>query len=292
MPQEMFVSYWTLEPGWSTQLEIRNNVAQRDLTVTPVLRTSAGAEIALQSVTIPPEHVIMVDLRETVLSIAPELLDRADSFGSVVYRYNANSESNLFAASMVQRSASPIGFHFDGEPLDKGYDSGSVESIWWMPSPTASEYLILGNASTRPLLASVSVSDPAGRSSQRNVELGPAQTRRVDLRAITQAARFGGLQGGITVSVRSGAGNLLTSHIVFDESTGLSAMMKTFERNPAEKPGLHTLRGPMMALTTPDPALMFPEHTTLIPQLFLRNAGNSPLDATVTLDWRSPGGTR
>ena len=25
-PQEMFVSYWTLEPGWSTQLEIRNNV--------------------------------------------------------------------------------------------------------------------------------------------------------------------------------------------------------------------------------------------------------------------------
>ncbi len=41
-PQEIFVSYWTVEPNWSTQLEIRNNVARREVTVTPVLRTAAG----------------------------------------------------------------------------------------------------------------------------------------------------------------------------------------------------------------------------------------------------------
>jgi hypothetical protein len=35
-PQELFVSYWTLEPGWNTELEMRNNLAQRDLRITPV----------------------------------------------------------------------------------------------------------------------------------------------------------------------------------------------------------------------------------------------------------------
>ena len=64
--QELFLSYWTVEPGWSTELEIRNNVAWRDLSITPVLRMPAGAEIALEPVTVPPEHVTSIDLREEI----------------------------------------------------------------------------------------------------------------------------------------------------------------------------------------------------------------------------------
>jgi len=37
------------------------------------------------------------------------------------------------------------------------------------------------------------------------------------------------------VAVGSSGGNLITSHIVFDETTGMSATMKTFERSAAEK---------------------------------------------------------
>ncbi|HEX3681140.1 MAG TPA: hypothetical protein VHU83_01265 [Bryobacteraceae bacterium] len=90
-----------IEPGWSTELEIRNNVAWRDLTVTPVLRTAAGAEIALQAVIVPPEHVESIDVREALLSAAPSLLDQNGSFGSVVYRYSGMSEGNIFGASHV-----------------------------------------------------------------------------------------------------------------------------------------------------------------------------------------------
>ncbi len=43
-PQQVFVPYWTLEPGWNTTLEIRNNVAQREISVQPVLRTAAGVK--------------------------------------------------------------------------------------------------------------------------------------------------------------------------------------------------------------------------------------------------------
>ncbi|PYY04697.1 MAG: hypothetical protein DMG69_29485 [Acidobacteria bacterium] len=34
--QELLIPFWTLEPGWGTQLEVRNNLAQGSLEVTPI----------------------------------------------------------------------------------------------------------------------------------------------------------------------------------------------------------------------------------------------------------------
>ncbi len=92
----------------------------------------------------------------------------------------------------------------------------------------------------------------------------------------------------MTVLVPSGGGNLITSHIVFDETTGMSATMKSFERDPAEKPRLHTVRAPMMALANPDPVLQFPSGTKLIPQVFLRNTTAAPLPVGASLQWSCP----
>jgi maltodextrin utilization protein YvdJ len=36
--QQQFLSYWTTETGWRTELQLRNNQVSQILTVTPVLR--------------------------------------------------------------------------------------------------------------------------------------------------------------------------------------------------------------------------------------------------------------
>ena len=146
---------------------------------------------------------------------------------------------------------------------------------------------MLANASTQPLTGSLVVSDTTGRNYTQPVRLGSSAMQRLDLRAITQAAHLAGTEGGVTVLVPTGGGNLITSHIVFDETTGMSATMKAFERDPAEKPNTHTLRAPMMALVNPDPALMFPSKTKLVPQIFLRNTTAAPLRVGASLNWRS-----
>ncbi|HEX3681139.1 MAG TPA: hypothetical protein VHU83_01260, partial [Bryobacteraceae bacterium] len=188
----------------------------------------------------------------------------------------------------MRRNESPIGFHFDGEPIEQGWSPGAMETVWWLPRATASDYLMLANASRQPLSGSLVVSDAAGHSIRQAVNLGAAETQRLDLRAITQAAHLEGAEGGVTVLVPTGGGNLIVSHIVFDETAGMSATMKTFERNGAEKPRLHTMRAPMMALANPDPVLQFPGGTKLVPQVFLRNTTSAPLDAAASLNWRSP----
>ncbi len=255
--------------------------------MTPVLRTAAGAEIELKTVAIAPNAIADIDVREALATAAPELVDRPGSFGSTVYRFNANTRANIFAANMVQRVGTPIGFHFDEEAIESSQDSVSLEGIWWLPRPTASDWLIFANASSQPVIASLLISDAAGRTIQQKLAFGPGQTQRLDLREITQAARFAGVSGGVRVGATSTAGNLIASHIVFDESAGMSAIMKTFTRDPAEKPEAHTMRAPMMALTMPDPVLQFPNATTLMPQVFLRNATAAPLRTTATLEWHS-----
>jgi hypothetical protein len=77
------------------------------------------------------------------------------------------------------------------------------------------------------------------------------------------------------------------TEIVFDETTGLTAMMKLFEREPGDHPAGHTLTAPMMALRQPDAGLGFPEGTTLNPMIFLRNATASPQQVSLSVNWRS-----
>jgi len=152
---------------------------------------------------------------------------------------------------------------------------------------TASDRLILANASGQPVTGSIVISDIAGRTFQQTLAFGAGQTQRLDLREITQAAHFAGGSGGVTVRATSAAGNLIASHIVFDESAGMSAIMKTFTRDTADKPETRTMRAPMMALTTPDPVLQFPNGTTLLPQVFVRNASAAPMNVAASVDWRT-----
>ena len=71
--------------------------------------------------------------------------------------------------------------------------------------------------------------------------------------------------------------------------------MKMFDYDPraqiAERDfagtGQWTLRAPMLALSSPDPALAFPVGTILQPQLFIRNTTSKSIDASLTFNWRS-----
>jgi len=55
--QEQILAYWTTETGWNSELQLRNNGINQDLTVTPVLRLANGAETSLAPVTIRPQEV-------------------------------------------------------------------------------------------------------------------------------------------------------------------------------------------------------------------------------------------
>lgn len=99
-PQEVFAPYWTSEPGWDTELQLKNNLASGPLTATPVLRVASGEEIPLDPVTIASNASVSVWVNEGLLKHSPSLLSQPGSFGSVVFHFTSLSAMNLYATAV------------------------------------------------------------------------------------------------------------------------------------------------------------------------------------------------
>ncbi len=296
-PFEQFAPYWTAEAGWRTELQMRNNRGQGDLTVTPVLRADNGSEYPLAPVVIAPNEIKSVDVSQAITTQAPEL---AGAYGSVIYRYHTESMRNLYAAVMVFDEGHPIAFHFDAFVEATDFDAGSREGVWWLPSGTAKDYLILTNNHRSQLATTLRLFDASGKSWSQRITLSAKSTNRYSVRELLRKSGLAGTYGGFKIDVRSRVGSLDTAHLLFDETAGFSALMKTFDRNPQGKieprfgfpPTKEwTTRAPMLALTNPDPALGFPSGTTLQPQIFVRNTTAAPATVSTRFNWRSDAGT-
>lgn len=293
-PQESFAPYWTAEPGWETELQLRNNLAAGALTVTPVLRLASGREILLDPVTISANAATTILVSDGLLKRAPGLLNQPGTFGSVAFRYTALHARNLSAVAAVHMHAQPIGYHVDAFPVSHGPSGGSLEGIWWQPRPGVKNVVVISNSSDKTIGGTLSLSDPGGRQSRNRWSLAAHQTKRMNVDDLVRQAGLSGNYGGIAFASPSFAPALDGVHFLYDEMAGFSALMNMFDRDPAAKLEERTWAGnkqwtmwaPMLALQTPDPAAGFPGGTVLEPIIFLRNATAKRLSASITLTWR------
>ncbi len=290
--QQQFVSYWTTETGWRTELQLRNNQVGQILTVTPVLRATDGTETPLFPVIIQPHEVKTVDVAAAIGSSAPQLIG---AYGSLALRYRAPSQINLYAAAMVMGVGHALAFHVDATGEDPTESVGSREGIWWLPNAAASDYLVLTNQGANPLQTTLSLFDASGKATTQSITLAPHAMNRYSIRQMITSAKLLGSYGGIKVSATTHAGSLDTLHVVFDPEGGFSAIMKMFDYDPSAQlkerdyaaTGIWTLRAPMLALSNPDPALAFPEGTTLHPQLFIHNTTPKIENLSLQFNWHS-----
>lgn len=196
----MFDPYWTAEPGWHSEFQLRNNMDKGSLTVTPVLRLYTGSEVALTPVTIQPADVVNVDVAQELQKASPAIAEQAGTYGSVVFKYNAVHFRNLYAAVMVHETGQPIGYHIDafGTNDDEG-NAWTREGIWWLPRPNVRDNLIVSNASDKPNQSRLFLYDAAGKAWHQDIPLAPRQTVRLVVGDLVKAAGLTGAYGGITL---------------------------------------------------------------------------------------------
>lgn len=289
MDYEQFVSYWTTEPGWHSELQLRNNQPDHDLAVLPILRTADGGEAKLPAVIVKPAQVKSIDIGES----APQLAGR---YGSVVLRYHSTASRALYAALMIHDMGHPIAFHLDGVAEAKDFDSMGVsrEGIWWLPNESVADFLVLTNQSATSIKFDMALYDASGKQSRHTLIIGPRQTTRYSVRQLVRSSGLGGSYGGIKILAHAHEGSLDSVHFIFDEQAGFSALLKMFDHDPhatiAERDhagtGNWTLRAPMLALSEPDPALQFPIDINLEAKIFIRNTTNRPTSADLRFNWR------
>jgi hypothetical protein len=209
----------------SAQEQSEQAAAHRD----PVLRSFDGNEFSLPAVTIDSGDVVSVNLHDILPKAAPQLIG---SYGSVVFRYRTAVKRALYAAVMVHDSGHPISFHLDAFGKSDEFQAGSREGIWWLPNETATDYLVLTNSGNNPLNAMLELTSADAKSFRQPVIIPPRQTTRLSIRSLVQKAGLAGHYGGIRIGLGKAMGDLDSTHFLFDETAGFSAMMKMFDYDP------------------------------------------------------------
>lgn len=289
--QEQVVSYWTNEANWHSELQLRNNLPGKELTVIPTIVSADGHEYLLKAIKLKPQTVVPIDLSAAIAANNSSLMG---SYGSVVLRYRSEFRRALYAAVMVHRMGRPIAFHIDAmDVLDSNGQVGR-QGIWWLPQPATQDYLILTNQGASPIPLRLEVSEGSGKKFITETSLSKRETRRLSIRTLVKQGGLTGQFGGISI-VPTANGRFLDSlHIAFDEQEGFSATLKMFDYDPEVSlgerdfngSGQWTLRAPMLALSNPDPELAFPPHTVLHPKFLLRNVTSRVQKVDCDFFWR------
>lgn len=237
-PQESFAPYWTSEPGWDTELQLKNNLASGLLTVTPVLRLASGEEIPLDAVTIPSNVSISVWVNEALLKHSPAVLSLPGSYGSVAFRFTSFNAMNLYATAVPTMQGEPIAFPIRARPDPQaktradGSRPGSLEGIWWQPRPGLKDVLIISNSSPKKINGILSLFDAGGKRWSASLPFAPHQTQRIAVGDLLQKAGLNGSYGGIKLDVPASAPALNGAHFMYDEVSKFSASLEMFSRDP------------------------------------------------------------
>ena len=140
----------------------------------------------------------------------------------------------------------------------------------------------------------LSLFNAAGKQWSEAVTLGSHQTQRIATNDLLQKSGLTGNYGGISFQASALASAIEAVHFAYDETSKFSASLELFSRDPnstlRERAGrdakLWTMRAPMLALGSPDPALGMPRGTLLLPTIFVRNATVKNIAADMALSWR------
>jgi hypothetical protein len=182
---EQYATYWSSEPGWDTELQLKNNLTSAPLTVTPILRLVSGQEIPLTAVTIPANASLSVWVNEGLDEHAPTLLGRPDSYGSVLFRFASVSAMNLYATAVPSMRAAPVAFrvpaHPGWDPADtlRNNGPGSLEGVWWQARSGLKDVLVVSNSADTQVSGTLSLFDAVGKRWSEVLSLGPHQIVRM-----------------------------------------------------------------------------------------------------------------
>ncbi|MGA7752520.1 MAG: hypothetical protein WCB05_06810, partial [Candidatus Sulfotelmatobacter sp.] len=303
-PQESYAPYWTSEPGWTTELQLKNNLLKEALTVTPILRLASGREIALDSTTIAPNTSVSVWVNDELLEHAPDLLSQPGSYGSVVFRHTSPSVGNLYANVLLSIHGEPISFPIfarsawassNGLP---GRSPSSLEGIWWLPRANLNDVLVISNSSDVKIGGTLILSDASGRQWSRDTILGPRQTQRFSTSDLISKAGLSGSYGGISFVPESPSDAIDAVHFLYDEVSKFSTALDLSARDPkatlqerAGRDAKHwNMHAAMLALQNPDAALGLPRGIELQPTIFVRNTTSKNITGDLALTWRGDSG--
>jgi hypothetical protein len=99
--QRLWGIYWTVEPGFTTTLEMKNNLPTTSLTVRLSLYFASGEEYPLTPVQLGPRQTTSIEINTLIYSLPRNVAARAGREGTLEVEYDAPTPSALMGSLSV-----------------------------------------------------------------------------------------------------------------------------------------------------------------------------------------------
>jgi hypothetical protein len=110
--QLLWAAYWTVQPGFTSTLEMKNNRVQEALTVHVSLYLPSGEEYYLDPIELGPRQATAIHLNRVLESLPASLAARAGQEGSLEVKFRSSSPKALMGSVSVTNPDFGIAWNF------------------------------------------------------------------------------------------------------------------------------------------------------------------------------------
>ncbi len=285
--QVLWAAYWTVQPGFTSTLEMKNNRAEETLTVHISLYFESGEEFYLDPIELEPRQAAAIHLNRVLETLPESLAARASREGSLEVKFRASTPKALMGSVSVTNPERGIAWNFFMYPVFAAGPLVPVRGVFWFHDEGTDGFVVLHNASEEPMKVS-----PRLQISGRGYAVSPFWLRSGQFHKFPfrRALRSIGLRdvtaGGIEFSYE-GVPDALKAHGVLFNNHGFSAEIDFLRADVWQQERAVGLRTPRFATGRADPVLGLPQGTKFRPLLALHNFWPNPTDISLAVGYRT-----
>lgn len=290
--QILWGPYWTVQPGFTSTLEMKNNRAEETLPVQVSLYFANGEEYYLDPMQLGPRQTVVIDLNHIIESLPASVAARAGREGTLEVVHNGANFQALMGSVSVTNPEQGIAWVFRLYPSAPDFPVVPVRGLFWFPDENTDGFIAVQNASEEYIDVSPLFHIAGESHSAPSFRLAPGQGSKLELRK--ELRRLGLEQvtaGGIEFTYE-GPSDALKLHGVLFNNQGFSTEIDFHLQNTGEEERVLTMRTPRFGIGRADPALGLPTTTTFEPTLALHNFAKSELAVTLSVGYRTEEGAQ
>jgi hypothetical protein len=251
--QILWGPYWTVEPGFTSTLEMKNNRAEETLPVQVSLYFANGEEYYLDPMQLGPRQTVVIDLNHIIESLPASVAARAGKQGTAEVTFASENESALMGSISVTHPERGIAWNFRLYPTVPERGLAPVRGLFWFYDQHTDGFVAVQNASEQYLSLTPRFYLDSQVYALDPLSLAPGQGFKLELRKELRRLGLEEVSAGGIEFTYDGPPDALIAHGVLFNNHGFSTEIDftRFDQLPEQRTWM--LRTPRFALGPADP---------------------------------------
>ncbi|MGH9813388.1 MAG: hypothetical protein ACRD4T_09670, partial [Candidatus Acidiferrales bacterium] len=290
--QTLWSTYWTVEPGFTSTLEMKNNRVDRPLYVQVSLYFANGEEYYLERLHLEPRQTVVVNLNQVYESLPAAVRARVGKEGAVEVSFRAPSASSLMGGVSIVNPERGIAWNFRLYGRAPALPLAPLVGAFWFYDSQSDGFVAMQNVSDETVYVTPRFYVNGAVHTLAPIRLWSDQVYKLELgKELRNLGLTGVRAGGIELAYQ-GPSEAVVAHGALFNRRGFSAEITFLRRasGPEEHP--FSVRTPRVAIGPADPRLGLPASASFEPLLALANLGESSLSVRLTVGFQTVEGNQ